>query len=222
MLQLQTALEEDRCKVLQIDSRLEEIMETSSYFVDRSQDVLEVLNARMERLESNAEVPAELLAKDQHALKRDHDLIEFAVSTTEYFKKAVKKAQGASSKYFRRLLNTYNRCQIAAEHRLEEFPDHEAFVEILQSRYQDAKSRTQQIKAIDDLVLKNEVSHAAVSMQFLEDHLRLSPARIEAIRNQVEKFEINIQFLEPCTFKGIEAEAAAWKKFLDGQEGPSS
>ena len=68
MLQLQTALEEDRCKVLQIDSRLEEIMETSSYFVDRSQDVLEVLNARMERLGRNAEVPSELPAKDQHAL----------------------------------------------------------------------------------------------------------------------------------------------------------
>ena len=64
MLQLHTALEEDRCKVLQIDSRLEEIMETSSYFIDRSQDVLEVLNARMARLESNAEVPVELPAKD--------------------------------------------------------------------------------------------------------------------------------------------------------------
>ena len=37
MLQLQTALEDERCKVLQIDNRLEEIMETSSYFMDRSQ-----------------------------------------------------------------------------------------------------------------------------------------------------------------------------------------
>ena len=36
MLQLQTAIEEERCKVLQVDSRLEEILETSSYFVDRS------------------------------------------------------------------------------------------------------------------------------------------------------------------------------------------
>ena len=36
MLQLQIALEEERCKVLQIDNRLGEIMETSSYFVDRS------------------------------------------------------------------------------------------------------------------------------------------------------------------------------------------
>ena len=97
MLQLQTTLEDERCKVLQIDNRLEEMMETSSYFMDRSQEVLEVLKARIERLESNAENPAELLVKDHQALKRDHDLVEFAVSTTEDFKKAVKRMQGACS-----------------------------------------------------------------------------------------------------------------------------
>ena len=64
----------------------------------------------MERLENNAETPAELLAKDHQALKRDHDLVEFAVSTTEDFKKTVKRMQGACSEYFRRLLNTFNRC----------------------------------------------------------------------------------------------------------------
>ena len=95
-------------------------------------------------------------------------------------------------------------------------------MEILQKRYQDVEARTQNIRAIDDLVLKNEVGHAAVSMQFLEDQLRLSPARIEAIKNQVEKFEINIQFLEQCAFEGIAVEAAVWKKFLDNQAGPSS
>ena len=52
MLQLQTAIEGERCKVLQVDSILEEILETSSYFVDRSQDVLEVLTTRMARLEN--------------------------------------------------------------------------------------------------------------------------------------------------------------------------
>ena len=57
MLQLQTALEEERCKVLQMDSKLEEIIETSSYFVDRSQDVLEVLNAILVRPEDDAEIP---------------------------------------------------------------------------------------------------------------------------------------------------------------------
>ena len=80
----------------------------------------------------------------------------------------------------------------------------------------------QQIKTIDDLVLRNEVGHPAISVKFLEDQLRLSPARIEAMRNQADKFEINIQFLEPSTFEGIASEAAAWKKFLENQVGPSS
>ena len=65
MLQLQIAIEEERCKVFQIDDRLEEILETSSCFVDRSQDVLEVLTARMARLENNEETPTELPSKDQ-------------------------------------------------------------------------------------------------------------------------------------------------------------
>ena len=106
-------------------------METSSYFVDRSQDVLEVLSARMARLENNAETPAELPAKDHQALKRDQDLVEFAVSTTEDFKKAIKRTQGACSEYFKRLLNTFNRCKTDDEHKLDEFLDHEAFIEIL-------------------------------------------------------------------------------------------
>ena len=57
MLQLQMAIEEERCKVVQVDRRLEEILETSSYFVDRSQDILEVLTGRMARLEANEETP---------------------------------------------------------------------------------------------------------------------------------------------------------------------
>ena len=65
MLQMQTTVEEERCKVLQIDGRLEEILEIASYFVDRSQDVLEVLTVRMARLENNEETPSELPAKDQ-------------------------------------------------------------------------------------------------------------------------------------------------------------
>ena len=50
----------------------------------------------------------------------------------------------------------------------------------------------------------------------------MSAARIEAIKNQAEKFEINIQFLDPCAFEGLAAEASAWKKFLGSQVGPSS
>ena len=59
------------------------------YFVDRSQDVLEVLNARMARPEDDAEIPGELPVKDHQTLRRDHSLLEFAISTVEDFKNAV-------------------------------------------------------------------------------------------------------------------------------------
>ena len=131
MLQLQTAIEEERCRVLQVDGRLEEILNTSSYFVDRSQDILEVLTAMMARLENNEEAPAELPSKDRHALKQEYDLLEFSINTAEEFKRAVRKTKGACIEFFRRLLITYNQFQVEAEQRLDAFLDHNLFVEIL-------------------------------------------------------------------------------------------
>ena len=167
-------------------------METSSYFVDRYQDVLEVLTARMARLESNEETPAELPSKDKQSLKQYYDLIEFSINTAEDFKIAVKKTKGVCTKFFRRVLITYNRCQVEFEQRLDDFPDHDSFMEMLQKRHQDEEARMQRIKAIDDQILRSEVGHSAVSVQILEDQLRLSVARVEATKNQAEKFEINI------------------------------
>ena len=66
------------------------------------------------------------------------------------------------------------------------------------------------------------MAHAAVSIHLLEDQLCLSPARIEGVKNQAAKYEINIRFLEPSDFEGIVAEAHAWKKFINDQAGPSS
>ena len=85
--QLQVCIEEERCKIVQIDSRLEEILDTTSYFVDRSQDILEILTGRIVWIETNEETPAELPVKDQQILKQDYDLLEFAINTAEEFKK---------------------------------------------------------------------------------------------------------------------------------------
>ena len=95
-------------------------------------------------------------------------------------------------------------------------------MELLQKRFQEEEAKVQDIKAIDDLILRSQVDHPAIGIHLLEDQLRLSTSRVEAIKKQAEKFEINIQFLEPCTFEGITNEAAAWRKFLDSQVGPSS
>ena len=124
--------------------------------------------------------------------------------------------------FFRRVLIIYNRCQVEVEQRLEDFPYHNSFVEMLQKRHQDEEARMQHIKAIDYQILRNKVGHLAVSVHLLEEQLWLSTARVEAIKNQAEKFEINIHFLEPCTFEGVASDASAWKKFLDAQVGPSS
>ena len=80
----------------------------------------------------------------------------------------------------------------------------------------------QQVKDLDEQILKNVVVHAAVSSHLLEDQLHLSPARIEVVKNQAVKYEINIHFLEPSDFESIAAEAHAWKKFINDQAGPSS
>ena len=82
--------------------------------------------------------------------------------------------------------------------------------------------KVQDIRAMDDVILRSQVDHPAISILLLEDQLRLSMSRFEDIKKQAEKFEINVEFLEPCTFEGIANEAAVWRKFLDSQVGPSS
>ena len=62
-------------------------------------------------------------------------------------------------------------------------------------------------RILDEQILKNAVAHAAVNIHLLEDQLRLIPARIEVVRNQATKYELNIYFLEPSDFEGIAAEA---------------
>ena len=83
------------------------------------------------RLEANEEIPVDLPAKDQQGLKQDYDLLEFSINTAENFKNAVKKTKGACTEFCRRLLITYNRCQVAVEQRIDAFPEHDLFIEML-------------------------------------------------------------------------------------------
>ena len=73
-------------------------------------------------MEANEEIPADLPAKDQKSLKQDYDLLEFAINTAEELKKAVNKTRGACTEYCRRVMITYNQCQVAAEQILDAFP----------------------------------------------------------------------------------------------------
>ena len=88
----------------------------------------------------------------------------------------MKKTRGAYTEYCKRVLVTYNRCQVAAEQRLDAIPKHELFTELLQSRYQEDEQKMQQVKYLDEQILKNAVAHLEVSIHLLKYQLRLSPA----------------------------------------------
>ena len=130
--------------------------------------------------------------------------------------------KGLCVEYYRRILVTYNRCQLTADKRLDAIPEHELFIKQLQNRYQEDEQEIQQVKDLDEQILKNAVAHAAVSIHLLEDKLCLSPPRIEVVKNQAAKYEISIHFLEPSYFEGIAVEAQVWKNFINDQAGPTS
>ena len=47
--------------------------------------------------------------------------------------------------------------------------------------------------------------------------MHLIPARIEGVKTQATKYEINIRFLDTSRFESIAADANAWKKFTNEQ-----
>ena len=81
--QIQLQIEDETCKVQQIDTRLEEIVNTTSYFLDRTRDILEILKGRMVWVETNKESPTDLSVKDHQTLKQEYELMEFASNTAE-------------------------------------------------------------------------------------------------------------------------------------------
>ena len=220
--QIHIRIEDERCKILQIDTRLEEIVDTTSYFLDRSQDILEILKGIMVWVETNKESTTEPAIKDQQTLKQEYELLEFANNVAEEFKKTVKKTKTTCAKFCRRALSTHNQCHTSAEKRLDVLPKHELFLKNLQDRYQEDEQEIQQVKDLDELIFKNLVAQVVVSIHLLEYQLCLSTARIERIKTQAAKYEINIRFLEPFGFEGIAADAHAWKKYINKKAGPSS
>ena len=115
-----------------------------------------------------------------------------------------------------------NRCQFLVERRLDAIPKHKVFIEHLQNRCQEDEQEVQQVKDLDEQILKNVVALAAISIHLMEDQPRLNLARIEGVKNQAAKYEIKIRFLEPSRFEGIATKAQAWKKFIKDQVGSSS
>ena len=74
-MQLQIAYE--MLKVWQVEARLGEIASTTSHFLDKTQDILEILQVSLTWLEKTKEPPANALIKDSERIKLECKLIEF-------------------------------------------------------------------------------------------------------------------------------------------------
>ena len=59
--------------------------------------------------------------------------MEFSINIAEEFKKTVMKTKGFCVEYYRRVMVTYNRCQVSTEKRLDAIPEHDLFTEHLQN-----------------------------------------------------------------------------------------
>ena len=70
---------------------MEEIINTASYFSDRTQDILEALQGQMTWLETNKEPLANIPIKDLEMVKLEYELIEFAGKAEEELVKRVKR-----------------------------------------------------------------------------------------------------------------------------------
>ena len=93
--QMQLQMVEERFKVQQIEIRLKEIINTTSYFLDRTQDILETLQGRMTWVETIKEPPADVPPKDLETINLEYELIEFASKAAKELVNTLKKTKNA-------------------------------------------------------------------------------------------------------------------------------
>ena len=101
---------EEMLKVQQVEIRMEEIINTTSYFLDMMQGILETLQGWMTWLETNKEPPIDIPIKDLEIIKLEYELIEFASKVAEELVKTVRRTKSVYAKLCRKVLLTYNWC----------------------------------------------------------------------------------------------------------------
>ena len=133
-------------------------MSTTSYFLEKTQDILEILQGRMTWLETTKEPPTDAPIKDVETVKLEYELIEFRSKAAKELVKAIRRTKGACVEFCRKVLITYNHCQTSTKRRLEELPDHEGFLKQLQVRWQEDEQGIQLVKGLDEKVLKTTIA----------------------------------------------------------------
>ena len=142
--------------------------------------------------------------------------MDYSSKATARLVAAVGKTLDKCMKFYKRVLTTHNRCQTSAAKRLLECAGQEEHLKYLHDRLQEDELNIQQIKGLNEKIVKGLVAQAAVSNCLLEDHLRVTPQKVAEIRSQLAMHEVPVIILEPMDFRTIAANAATWKQLVDG------
>ena len=73
---------------------MEEIVSTVSYFLDKTQDILEILWGHWTWLETTKEPPTDAPIKDLETVNLEYELIEFGSKAAEELAKAFQSTKG--------------------------------------------------------------------------------------------------------------------------------
>ena len=74
-------------------------MSTASYFLDRTQDILDILQGRLTWLETTKEPPANAPIKYLETVKLELELIEFGSKAVEELVKEVQRTKGVCTEF---------------------------------------------------------------------------------------------------------------------------
>ena len=135
-------------------------MSTTSRFIDRTHDILEIIQGHLNWLETTKEPPTNAPIKDSERVKLEYELIGFGNKSAVELIMTARRTKGVYTKFGRKVLTTYNCCQTSLKKRIYELPEHEEHLKQLHARWQEDELGIQLIKILDEKVLKNVISQA--------------------------------------------------------------
>ena len=112
-------------------------MSTTSHFIDRTQDILEILQGCLTWLETTKEPLANAPIKDSERVKLEYELIEFGNKAAKELIRATQRTKGFCTKFCRKVLTNYNRYQTSSKNRLDELLEHEEHLKQLHARWKE-------------------------------------------------------------------------------------
>ena len=85
--------------------------------------------------------------------------------------------------FYKRVLTTHNKCHTSEARRLQEFPGQEEHLKYLHDRMQEDELNIQQVKGLNEKIVKSLVAQAAVSNCLLEEQLRVTPQKVAEVKS---------------------------------------